>query len=264
MNLQSDLKKAAEAAIDIIFESEPMILDDSYDTLELLIQPDSQGEKGDVRDILIVRKDISWEVGLSLKHNHAAVKHSRLAKDLDFGDKWFGIPCSEHYWKDIAPIFNYLEEEKSKKSKWRDLPDKEKDVYIPLLKAFKDELVRSTNSNPEVPRKMVEYLLGEYDFYKVTSWDSKRTTEILTYNLKGTLNQNSSKNHIPKVNLPTKILNIDFKSGKNNTLELYMDEDWQFSFRIHNASSKVETSLKFDIKPLKIPTTIIQINCNWD
>lgn len=34
---------------------------------------------GDVRDIVIKRKDIEWEVGLSIKHNHDAVKHSRLA-----------------------------------------------------------------------------------------------------------------------------------------------------------------------------------------
>lgn len=265
--LQSDLKKASKAPIDIIFESEPMICEDSDDVLELLIQPDSQGEKGDVRDILLVRRGISWEVGLSLKHNHSAVKHSRLAKDLDFGEKWFGIPCSEQYWKDIGPIFKYLEEEKSKRLKWRDLPDKENDVYVPLLNAFKDEVIRSSNSNPEVPRRMIEYLVGDYDFYKVTSWDRKKITEISTYNLKGTLNQSNNnhiKNPIPIVNLPTKIINIDFKAGKKNTIEMFMDEGWQFSFRIHNASSKVETSLKFDIKPIKRPDTIVQINCKWN
>ena len=263
--LRIDLKKAAEAAMDIILKSEPMILEDTHDTLELLIQPDSQGEKGDVRDILIVRRDIPWEVGLSLKHNHSAVKHSRLAKDLDFGEKWFGIPCSNQYWEDISPIFNYLEDKKSKGFKWSDLPDKGNDVYIPLLNAFKNEVIRSSNFNPEVPRRMIEYLVGDYDFYKVTSWDKKKITEILVYNIKGTLNQSNSnsKNSIPIVNLPTKIVNIDFKSGKNNTIEMFMDEGWQFSFRIHNASSKVETSLKFDIKPIKMPSTIVQINCEW-
>ena len=159
LTLQSDLKKASKAPIDIIFESEPMICEDSGDVLELLIQPDSQGEKGDVRDILLVRRDISWEVGLSLKHNHSAVKHSRLAKDLDFGEKWFGIPCSEQYWKDIGPIFKYLEEEKSKRSKWRDLPDKENDVYVPLLNAFKDELAEiDTKDNDEAIARKIRQL----------------------------------------------------------------------------------------------------------
>ncbi len=72
------------------------------------IQPDKAGGEGDVRDILIRRKDKSWEVGLSIKHNNFAVKHSRLAKTLDFGDKWFGIRCSDAYWEEVKPILIIL------------------------------------------------------------------------------------------------------------------------------------------------------------
>lgn len=35
------------------------------------------------------------------------------------------------------------------------------------------------------------------------------------------------------------------ESGKS--FEYIADKGWQFSFRIHNASAKVEPSLKFDI-----------------
>lgn len=265
--LQLDLEKAAKAAVDSIFDLEPMILEDGNDKLELLIQQDSQGEKGDVRDILIVRRNVKWEIGLSLKHNHFAVKHSRLSKTIDFGKKWFGIPCSQQYWDEVNPLFDYLKEEKIKGTKWRELPDKENDVYVPLLNAFKDEVQRSNNLNTEVPKRMVEYLLGEYDFYKVVSVDSKKLTQIFTFNLRGTLNQASSttqpETSIPIAKLPTRIIDIDFKPGKNNTIEMFMDEGWQFSFRIHNASSKVEPSLKFDVQIVGMPTTIISINCIW-
>lgn len=45
---------------------------------------------------------------------------------------------------------------------------------------------------------------------------------------------------------------------------LYLDRGWQFGFRIiHNASTKVETSLKFDIQIIGMPTTIISIDCKW-
>ena len=44
---------------------------------------------------------------------------------------------------------------------------------------------------------------------------------------------------------------------------MFMDEGWQFSFRIHNASTKVEPSLKFDVQIVGMPTTIISINCMW-
>ncbi len=266
-NLQVDLKSAAEAAVESIFDLEPMILEDGNDKLELLVQQDSQGEKGDVRDILIVRRNVQWEIGLSLKHNHFAVKHSRLSKTIDFGKKWFGIPCSQQYWDEVNPLFDYLAEEKKLGTKWRELPDKENDVYVPLLNAFKDEVERSNKSNPEVPKRMVEYLLGEYDFYKVVSVDAKRITQIFTFNLRGTLNQASKttqpETSIPIAKLPTRIIDIDFKPKKKNTIEMFMDEGWQFSFRIHNASSKVEPSLKFDVQIVGMPTTIISINCIW-
>lgn len=42
-----------------------------------------------------------------------------------------------------------------------------------------------------------------------------------------------------------------------------MDGGWQFSFRIHNASIKVEPSLKFDVQILGIPTAIMTIECKW-
>lgn len=262
------LRESASAAVDTIFDMEPMILEQSADMLTLKIQTDNEGKEGDVRDIVISRSDVQWEIGLSIKHNHFAVKHSRLAKSLDFGEKWFGIPCSDQYWSDIKPIFDYLNVQKTEKKTWHDLPSKEQTVYIPLLQAFIKEVLHSNALDSSVPQKMVEYLLGEFDFYKVISIDSKRITKIQTYNLHGTLNR-SSKTIVPEITvphalLPTRIVSLDFKPGSTNTVELYMDGGWQFSFRIHNAATKVETSLKFDIQIVGMPTTIISIDCRWN
>lgn len=266
-SLKVTLMESAHSAVKAIFDLEPLIVEDGNDMLDLLIQTDEKGEEGDVRDILIIRRNIQWEIGLSVKHNHFAVKHSRLSKGLDFGEKWFGVKCSDKYWSDIKPIFEYLEAEKKKDSKWCDLPSKENDVYIPLLNAFVDEVKRSASTNAELPAKMVEYLLGEYDFYKVISVDKKRTTQIQVFNLRGTLAKPSKKDvsryEVPISSLPTRIVSLDFKPGSNNTVELYMDGGWQFSFRIHNASTKVETSLKFDVQIIGMPATIISINCVW-
>lgn len=261
-------KVSALAGTNTILELEPLILDDGNDELELKIQTDHRGKDGDVRDILIIRKDIEWEIGLSVKHNHFAVKHSRLSKGLDFGEKWYGIKCSDKYWEDIKPIFDYLENEKSKDSKWRDLPSKEDDVYIPLLNAFKDEIDRQNNVyGKDIPKLMVEYLLGEFDFYKVIGIDSKQMTQVQSYNLRGTLNKegNARKRSVklPISSLPTRIVSLEFRPGSKSTLELYLDRGWQFSFRIHNAATKVETSLKFDIQIIGMPTTIISIDCKW-
>ncbi|MEG2575602.1 MAG: HaeIII family restriction endonuclease [Christensenella sp.] len=43
-----------------------------------------------------------------------------------------------------------------------------------------------------------------------------------------------------------------------------MDGGWQFSFRIHNAATLVEPSLKFDVQIIGMPVTIISINCTWN
>ena len=82
--VKSILSSSANAVVSTIFDMEPMIIEQDDDVLTLKIQTDNEGKEGDVRDIVIARSDVQWEIGLSLKHNHFAVKHSRLAKGLDF------------------------------------------------------------------------------------------------------------------------------------------------------------------------------------
>ncbi|MBR3081023.1 MAG: HaeIII family restriction endonuclease [Prevotella sp.] len=265
--MQNLLAVSAASFVPEIFDLEPLILEDDGDCVELLIQKDSKGEDGDVRDILIVRSGIEWEIGLSMKHNHFAVKHSRLSHIIDFGKKWYGVPCSKHYWESVLPIFENLQIQKANGKAWSELANKEENVYIPLLNAFVEELHNAYANHKDLPQKMVEYLLGEYDFYKIISIDNKRLTQINSFNLHGTLNKNGKRRKassvIPQVLLPTRIVNLDFKPGSTNTVELYMDGGWQFSFRIHNASTLVESSLKFDIQIIGMPTTIVTINCRW-
>ena len=69
---------SADAAVDMVLGLEPL-MKENQGTLFLAFQKDEAGENGDVRDIVIYREDIPWEVGLSIKHNHTAVKHSSPA-----------------------------------------------------------------------------------------------------------------------------------------------------------------------------------------
>ena len=260
-------KLSALTGVNTILDLEPLILEKNNDTLNLKIQADDNGKKGDVRDIIIMRENVNWEIGLSLKHNHFAVKHSRLSKKLDFGKKWYNISCSEEYWKKVKPIFDFLEEEKRKKTLWKEIINEDKDVYFPLLEAFKIEILKQNKEEIGLLENMLKYLLGKFDFYKVISIDTKRITRVQSYNLYGTLNQEGvykkRKIEIPIVILPNRIVSLDFKPGSLNTLELYLNNGWQFTFRIHNASSKVETSLKFDIQIVGMPTSIISIDSKW-
>ena len=261
-------KKSALTGVSIILDLEPLIIEKSNDILNLKIQSDDEGKKGDVRDIVIMRGNIDWEIGLSLKHNHFAVKHSRLSKKLDFGEKWYGIPCSEEYWKKVKPIFDFLEEEKEKKTLWKEIVNKNEDVYFPLLEAFKIEILDQNRKNIKLLENMLKYLLGKFDFYKVISIDNKKVTRVQSYNLYGTLNQDGvhekRKIEIPIIILPTRIVSLDFKPNSLTTLELYLNNGWQFTFRIHNAEKEVKPSLKFDIQIVGIPTSIISIDSKWE
>ena len=112
-----------------------------------------------------------------------------------------------------------------------------------------------------------KYLIGVNDYYKVVSMDSKRLTMIHTFNIHDTLNKPSkvkvSAISVPIVDLPTELIALRFKTGSNNTVEMYLNNGWQLSFRIHNASTKVEPSLKFDVQFIGMPVSILNLECRW-
>lgn len=264
--MQELLEMSANSAVNTILELEPLMSEDDGELL-LEFQQDGAGIGGDVRDIIIRRNNICWEIGLSIKHNHEAIKHSRLSHRLDFGNKWFGIPCSNEYWDAIKPIFDRLKNEKSNGSKWSEIDNKDGSVYVPLLQAFMDEVNRAYASDAGIPRKMIEYLIGTSDYYKVVSHDKKRLTLIHTFNVHGTLNKPSkirvSAITVPIVELPNELVALKFKNHSTDTVEMYLNNGWQLSFRIHNASTKVEPSLKFDVQFIGMPVSILNIECKW-
>lgn len=266
---RSDMIASAKAGVGAIISMEPKIVEDGTDTLTLEIQPDNVAKAGDVRDILVIRRDIQWEVGVSVKHNHEALKHSRLSTRLDFGTSWYGIPSSKQYFDEISLIFAELKNLKSQEVLWRDMSNKEQSVYIPILNAFMGELRRAYEANgDDVTEGLVKYLLGSNgkDYYKLIHHNN-HTARVIPYNLYGLLNQSSLNSEpdtvIPGIELPTRIVEIAYKDGSSNTVHLTMNNGWSISFRIHNASSRVEASLKFDIQLLGQPSSLFFVDVAW-
>lgn len=257
---REEFEKAAQKAIEFLPHVEPRLFQSSKeDRISLRIASDSEGQKGDVRDVIIAREAINWEIGISAKSNHWAVKHPRLSKTIDFGKEWLDIPCSEEYFEDIEPLFAELAAMKKEGKMWSELGDRHRKYYLPLLFFFRKELLKTDKDNPGVvPKRMLEYLIGRGDFYKVIRSNGK--VEIHVFNLSGSLNQSAGKikprASIPRLKLPERIVEIDFKPSSYSTLILVLDEGWQISFRIHSASSKVEASLKFDINLISTPSNL--------
>ena len=266
-DVQIELLRAANAAARVIIRLEPQLQYPQNNVpLYLSIQTDAQGIAGDVRDVLCIRRQNFWQVGLSCKHNHRAVKHSRLSDIIDFGNEWFGIPCSMQYFSEVIPLFSALRRmrddarERGTTALWTDIPDKANRYYKPVLQSFLDELARLARGNPEVPGAMVQYLIGRYDFYKVITDDRHETTRVEAINIAGTLNRPSGQHNsivtVPCLRLPTRFYHMGFKPNSDNTIEVVCDEGWTISMRIHNASSRIEPSLKFDVNLISLPGSI--------
>lgn len=261
---QSHYRLASSFAVNFLIDLEPRLSHSisENDILQLEVVSDKQGQLGDVRDVLAIRSLQKWEIGISAKNNHRAVKHSRLSNRINFGKKWLGFGCSENYFNEIKPIFDKLAKiRKDSKAtfKWEEFGDYHSSVYVPILNAFKNELIRLDKENPTVvAQRLIEYLIGNKDFYKVIKGDKK--VEIQAYNLHSTLNLSfediKPKAKIQKLKLPSRLIEIVYQDDSQTTLLVSLNEGWQISFRIHNASSRVESSLKFDINLVSSPHTL--------
>lgn len=209
------------------------------------VQTDQMGMKGDVRDILISNSNI--ELGVSAKNRHMAVKHSRLSEHINFGFEWFQVPCTTQYFDTIIPIFQELRARQNRGENWRDIPNKKELYYRPILQAFQTEMNVLFQSNPQqVANGLIRYLLGRFDFYKVIKENG--SVSILSFNLDGKLGWGQ------RLPLPTNIIQIAPKPNSDTTLLMVFNRGWQISFRIHNASTQVEPSLKFDVAPIGFPS----------
>lgn len=241
---QGKIQRAADEAVVFLANH-----DDRFKkAVSVTLQDDKQGKLGDVRDVLVNLSDGN-PIGISAKNRHEAIKHSRLSGTIDFGKEWADYPCSTEYMKKIKPVFDDLRQKRTEGLLFRDIPDKENRYYLPVLMAFEDELRRLTEDfGQRFVTRMFQYLLGKHDFYKVIKENGH--VAIHSFNITGELKWG----HTWKI--PERIESIGRKRGSSNTLIVSFLGGWQLSFRIHNASSKVEPSLKFDIQFIGMPHTI--------
>lgn len=247
---------AAELAINHILEKEEKKLND-LDPKGIWVAKDALGQEGDVRDVVI--KGVNGEIGISCKTNHDAFKHSRLSAKADFVKSWGLDPagCSDEYWSEVKPIFDVLRQIRkasNQTARWEDEVDVPGRFYWPVLDAFEKEIKRldaATLGEPTIASKLVTYLIGIKDFYKVIV--RPEVVELQGFNLGGTL-------AVTKTRLPNQIIGIDKLNGGKYSKTIRFNRGFTFNFRIHSASSRVEASLKFDVTAISLPPSEIYTN----
>ena len=236
--------KNSKLAIDHILKKEKVI--------EGIVKflSDEEGQDGDVRDIVIASKSKTF--GISCKTNHTAYKHSRLSDRANFVSKW-GLDsngCSQEYLDSVKKIFGELraiKHDSNGKALWRDQPNVPQKFYWPVLAAFEKEILRIQSAT--ACAYLVQYLIGKEDFYKVVSRNNR--IEITAFNINNNLS-------VPLINLPDKITATRNENGSQYAKTITFNAGWEFNFRIHNASSRVEPSLKFDITATSLPPKLYQ------
>jgi hypothetical protein len=245
--------RAASAAIDHILKLEETTLA-AFQPIKVWMPPDSHGQKGDVRDVILICDGFAF--GISCKNNHEAYKHSRLSGNLDWVRKW-GLSvngCSTKYWEGVRPVFellNRLKHESNGEALFKSIDNMHVEIYTPVLKAFEEELLAvfaSGNQDETSTGNLVRYIVGRQDFYKVIT--KPKSVVIHRFNFNKSLSG-------PKSQVPTKVVGVDRLEGSSNSINVRFDRGWVFNFRIHNASSRVEPSLKFDIQAIGLPSSEI-------
>ncbi|MBC6429118.1 MAG: HaeIII family restriction endonuclease [Cellvibrionales bacterium] len=219
------------------------------------IQGSAEGRTGDVRDVLI--DCVDSEIGISAKHRHYDVKHPRLSSKIDFGKQWGDQPVSDTYWRRVKPIFEDLQERRLRGEKWRNIPNKQGTIYLPLLIAFQDELERlcADYGRQFIPR-FFHYLIGRNDFYKAICDTHESVVESI--NLNGTLAWGD------KWKIPDRIQSVNRATNSETILIVTFEGGWQISFRLHSASSKVEPSLKFAVSFIGVSSKVSRITLSHD
>jgi hypothetical protein len=246
---------AADIALTHILEKEKDLLSSSKD-MKIIFNTDSAGKHGDVRDILLY---IGTRVlGISCKNNNQALKHSRLSGRCNFIKVW-GIDsngCSDDYWAKVKPLFTKLtklRKDSNREMLWNDILDKANEFYWPVLDAWADEIKnlceQSEEKEAEVCKSLILYLVGKHDFYKVICEGQKRVS-IQGFNFNNTLATKKTK-------YPNNIHAINNKNGGQYSKTIIFNQGYSINFRIHSASSRVESSLKFDINAIGLPVNNI-------
>ena len=269
---QEKYSKAANAAVGHVAELEPRLENSvgDNDRVVVSVQSDQTGRNGDIRDVLVARPGSGWEIGFSAKNQNSAVKHSRLSDRIDFGREWFGADCSPQYMDAVRKIFGNVRRMTNQGKKdgghvllWSEIQEKADRFYTPVLDAFEDEMRRFMRKGGGIPSLLLGYLLGKKDFYKIMKYDKSVT--IQGYNMNGTLNMPSNstgaQSKIPNLKNPSRIVDIE-RIGKNR-MTIMLNRGWQISFRIHNASSRAEPSLKFDVRLEGMPPDLYSHTERW-
>ena len=250
--------RQAEPAIQRIISKEPYVFKTGGDPLFIRVNDQTRElAKDSFGEILLERPDLDWRFSISVK-NDAQVLSSMTVADRetdrtmdkvasivneidDFGDRIFGVPCSNDYFNDMNEILMKVNTTKS--ATWSKKLTDEKFAYdnliTPMLMAVAAEIPRICKDHPEAPKKLLDYFYGTIDYYFINPIEELEVTRIGAVNVHGGLGciPNNHNHYTPVVEPPTQLLDVRFATGKfreisKDTIQLSFDGGWAVCIKI--------------------------------
>ena len=243
---------------------EPYLHETDGDPLRIRFNgPDRDLDKDSFAEVLLERKDLDWAIGVSIKNDAQVLTDMRIAdRDMDFymnrsvntvneiedfGDRIFGVPCSNEYFDDVNEILERIHAHD--REKWAELLMDDDFVYdtviTPILKAFAMEIPRICKDHPEAPMHFFDYFYGKYDYYFLNPINELQLTRMGAVNPRGGLGRiPGTNNHLVNVVAkPTKVMDVRFATGKHgeiskDTVQINFDGGWAMCFRLRVAYSE--------------------------
>jgi hypothetical protein len=198
---------------------------------------DNDAKLGDVADIKILSAS-GQSYGISLKHNHAAVKHQRPGALI----KQLGLTINE---KLVTQTYNVgikvIEEQFFEKVKtlstdkrlFNEVKAEDPQIILELYHSVCSHAAKTINqygNDPAIAKSFFEFLVGKFNFDKVIV--TEKSLRVMKFN---------------DIEQP---IQVTARIRNNSYIDLTFDNGFEFSMRLHTASSKFEygkaVSLKFD------------------
>ncbi len=196
-----------------------------------------------------------------------------LSPETDLGEVWYGQPFSEEYWAEVRSVFERLEKEEALGMSREDPGEMGQDVSVPLLLAFRNEIVRVYEDDRGLPRKIVERFLERFrDFQNEARQIEKdagtkedgltvieRSSEVGNWNRFRLGTARESELLPSDAELPTRIVHLDFADDGSTELEMILNNGWQLGFCVRNEGASAGSALLFDVELVGAPYPIMVI-----
>lgn len=251
-------KVSAYAGVNALMRLEPYLLEGTDPiTIELIY--DDRPEN-DCRDIVISRKEIGWEIGLSLNTDIYSPKPFQVLNGMDFCLYWLGSNCTNEYWTGIKEVYKLYEN--------GNIDNIETLVFDNVTKLIKEELLRQYEIlGEEFSRRLINYFFCSHDHYKISSINNRSITIMQYFNMNGTLNKQTatSKNPYPvkPVSLPKKLASIELKPKSISTLELIFELGWKINLTVFRRKKNIEDFFNISIQLDSKPDNINSLEVRW-